>query len=80
MERPLRFEHHRWVGDKRSQVVHDIDHCDDRERIAELMEARTYACFGPDTSIEASNRGYRTCRQCPGVRTALAQAAKPADA
>jgi hypothetical protein len=68
MERPTRFEHSRWVGDKRDQRVHDLDHCDE-EPVTELMEARTYLCFGPDTLAEARNRGYRPCR-CPGSRVA----------
>ena len=25
MERPTRFEHSRWLGDKRTQVVYDVD-------------------------------------------------------
>ena len=25
MDRPSRFEHNRWVGDKRNQIVHDLD-------------------------------------------------------
>lgn len=66
MERPTRFEHSRWVGDKRDQRVHDLDHCDE-EPITALMEARTYLSFGPDTLAEARNRGYRPCR-CPGSR------------
>lgn len=65
MERPTRFEHSRWVGDKRNQRVHDLDHCDE-DVIAELMEAQTYLAFGPDTLAEARNRGYRLCR-CPGT-------------
>ena len=68
MERPTRFEEFRWVGDKRDQRVHDLDHCDE-EAVGELMEARTYLCFGPDTFAEARNRGYRLCR-CPGARAA----------
>jgi len=68
MERPTRFEHQRWVGDKRSQVVHDLDNCDP-DVVDELMAARTYLSFGPDTLPEARNRGYRTCR-CPGSRAA----------
>lgn len=60
MERPTRFEHHRFVGDKRNQVVYDLDADDvDPEVIAELMEAETFLCFGPDTLAEARNRGYR---------------------
>ena len=26
MDRPTRFEHHRFLGDKRTQVVHDVEH------------------------------------------------------
>ena len=73
MERPSRFEHHRWVGDKRNQVVHDLDHCSSDEVIEELMAARTFLCFGPDTLAEARNRGYRRCRTCEGVRRATAE-------
>ena len=75
MERPIRFEHNRWVGDKRSQVVHDLDHCDE-DVVKELMEARTYLSFGPDTLPEARNRGYRPCR-CPGSVEARRAEADP---
>ncbi len=74
MERPTRFEHHRFLGDKRDQVVHDLDHCTDEARIAELMAARTYLCVGPDTLAEAANRGYRACGRCEGARLARAEA------
>lgn len=70
MDRPLRFEHSRWVGDKRDQIVHDLDHCTSEETIAQLMEAQTYLCFGPDTDVEAANRGYKRCRRCDGARAA----------
>ncbi|MFN7150806.1 MAG: hypothetical protein ACK4V6_15185 [Microthrixaceae bacterium] len=61
MERPVKFEHHRFVGDKRTQVVYDVDaiQADDEGIIEELMAAETYLCFGPDTLAEARNRGYR---------------------
>ena len=71
MERPTRFEHNRWVGDKRAQVVHDVDNCTDEDAINELLQAQTYICFGPDTVTEAENRGYRRCRSA-GARAALA--------
>jgi hypothetical protein len=64
MERPTRFEHHRWLGDKRTQVVHDLDACTDESIVDELMAAETFLCFGPDTLPEARNRGYRRCRCC----------------
>ncbi len=61
MDRPSKFEHHRYVGDKRTQVVYDIDALGDEDAhlIEELMEAETYLCFGPDTLPEARNRGYK---------------------
>ncbi len=59
MQRPTKFEHNRWVGDKRTQVVYDVDNIDDPSIIDELMEAETYLCFGPDELKEARNRGYK---------------------
>lgn len=58
MSRPTKFEHHQYVGDKRTQVVYDLDTAP-QELIDELMEARTYLSFGPDTLTEARNRGYK---------------------
>ncbi len=57
MSRPTKFEHFRYVGDKRTQVVYDLDTAP-ADLIDELMEAGTYLAFGPDTLVEASNRGY----------------------
>lgn len=60
MDRPTRFEHNRWLGDKRTQTVYDLDDdVTDPEVIAELMAAESFLCFGPDTLAEARNRGYR---------------------
>ena len=61
MQRPGKFEHNRFVGDKRTQVVYDVDElgAEHAELIEELMEAETFLCFGPDTLAEARNRGYR---------------------
>ena len=70
MERPSRFEHNQFVGDKRNQIGHDVDACDAAEVIAELMSSETYLGFGPDTLAEARNRGYRRCDACSGVRAA----------
>jgi hypothetical protein len=72
MDRPTRFEDHQWLGDKRSQVVHDVDACTSPDIINELLEAETYLCFGPDTLPEAHNRGYHRCDRCEGVRAAEA--------
>jgi hypothetical protein len=63
MTRPARFEHYRYLGDKRNQVVYDLDAPDlDQSLIDELMEAETFASFGPDTLPEARNRGYHLWR------------------
>ena len=62
MERPTKFEHHRWLGDKRTQVVYDLDADLDPAVIAELMESERYLCFGPDTLAEARNRGYKAAK------------------
>lgn len=64
MDRPVKFEHNRWLGDKRSFVVYDLDNVtdDDAHLIDELMGAETFASFGPDTLAEARNRGYKPFR------------------
>jgi hypothetical protein len=59
MDRLTKFEDHRWVGDKRTQIVYDIDNLDDQALIDELLSAETFLSFGPDTLAEARNRGYR---------------------
>ena len=64
MSRPKQFEEHRWVGDKRTQRVHDLDNVTEACAIDELMAAQTYLSFGPDTLPEARNRSYRACRHC----------------
>jgi hypothetical protein len=64
VERPARFEDFRYLGDKRTQVVYDLD-ADDAvtaEHVAELLASERFAVFGPDTLAEARNRGYRPAR------------------
>lgn len=58
MERPTRFEHVRFLGDKRTQLVYDLDEWTDGTVIDEVVEAGVGICFGPDTLAEARNRGY----------------------
>ncbi len=61
VKRPSQFEHFRFVGDKRTQVVYDIDHLDDSAlaMIDELMASKMFQSFGPDTLAEARNRSYK---------------------
>ena len=58
MEHHPKFEHSRFIGDKRTQLVYDLDGWDDREIIDEIVEQGVGLCFGPDTLAEARNRGY----------------------
>ncbi len=58
MERPLRFEHTRFLGDKRTQLVYDVDEWSDEAVIDEIVAAGVGIHFGPDTLAEARNRGY----------------------
>jgi hypothetical protein len=62
MDRPSRYEEHRYLGDKRVQVVYDMDEITDDEmsaRVHELASTSFGQTFGPDTLPEARNRGYR---------------------
>jgi hypothetical protein len=78
MSRPTKFEHNRYVGDKRTQVVYDLDLADSdpavAEAVEELLASERFAAFGPDTLAEARNRGYRPHRS---IRRAEAAANAP---
>ena len=59
-ERPTRFEHHRFLGDKRKQVFYDLDDPALPQAVVdELMASEQFVCFAPDTPAEARNRCYR---------------------
>lgn len=64
MARPVRFEHYRYLGDKRTMVLHDLDSVGERCELDELLASEQGVTFGPDTVPEARNRGYRPCRHC----------------
>ena len=62
MGRPARFKDYRYLGDKRTQIVYDLDLTDDAAlapAIDELVQSEQFAAFSPDTLAEARNRGYR---------------------
>ncbi len=63
MSRPTRFEHFRYVGDKRTQVVYDLDMYgadpDVTADVDDLLESEQFIAFSPQTLAEARNRGYR---------------------
>ncbi len=62
MQRPGRFEHTRFLGDKRTQLVYDLDTWQDPVSIDDIVNTNSGLCFGPDTLPEARNRGYRLAR------------------
>ena len=66
MQRPARFEHARFLGDKRTQLVYDLDSWSDPDVIDDIVAAGVGIQFGPDTFAEARNRGYTLAR--PGRR------------
>ena len=74
MGRPTRFEHNRYLGDKRSLVVYDLDMYGSDERVTarvdELLESERFLSFGPDTLAEARNRNYRPDRSIKRARAA----------
>ena len=70
VSRPTRFEDFRDLGDKRRQVVYDLDSDDPEsvERVEELLASERFAAFAPDTLAEAANRGYRPHRSAVAER------------
>ena len=63
MERPTRFEYSRFLGDKRTQLVYDLDSWTDATVIDEIVADEVGTVFGPDTIAEARNRGYTLARE-----------------
>ena len=66
MQRPSRFEHARYLGDKRTQLVYDLDAWTDAAVIDQIVADGVGIQFGPDTIVEARNRGYTLAH--PGQR------------
>jgi hypothetical protein len=64
MARPVRFEQFQWLGDKRNQRVHDLDHIQPDCRLEELLASEQFTTFGPDLLAEARNRGYKPHPAC----------------
>lgn len=69
MDRQIRFEHSRFLGDKRTQLVYDLDRWDDAEVVREFVDLGVAASFAPDTLSEARNRGYSLARAGQRART-----------
>ncbi len=66
MEHHPKFEDSRFLGDKRTQLVYDLDTWDDDDVVNEFVELGVALSFAPDTLAEARNRGYQPAT--PGAR------------
>jgi hypothetical protein len=62
MSRPTQFEHYRYLGDKRTQVVYDLDLYGSDAAVTAAVDAalasERFIAFSPQTLAEARNRGY----------------------
>jgi hypothetical protein len=63
MARPLQFEHYRYLGDKRTQIVYDLDLYGTDESVTaavdRVLKSEKFIAISPQTLAEARNRGYR---------------------
>jgi hypothetical protein len=66
MDHHPKYEHSRFIGDKRTQLVYDLESWDDEDTINEIVAEGVGLSFGPDTLAEARNRGYTLAT--PGAR------------
>jgi hypothetical protein len=66
MDHHPKFEHSRFLGDKRTQLVYDLTTWEDVDVVNEFVAAGVGLSFAPDTLDEARNRGYTLAR--PGQR------------
>jgi hypothetical protein len=66
MARPLQFEHYRYLGDKATQVVYDLDlyGVDPAVTAAvdRVLASERFIAISPQTLAEARNRGYHPHR------------------
>jgi hypothetical protein len=63
MARPVQFEHYRYIGDKRTLVVYDLDlygvDPDVTEAVDGVLASERFIAISPQTLAEARNRGSR---------------------
>ena len=71
VSRPIRFEHFRYVGDKRSMIVYDLDLYGHDPSVTaavdDLLSAEAFLAIAPQSLAEARNRGYRPHRTARAV-------------
>ena len=57
---------HRWAGDSRSSVVHDLDQESQRCGVDEIIRAHRLVIFEPDSLGQARMEGFERCSHCTG--------------
>jgi len=66
MARPLPFEHYRYLGDKATQVVYDLDLYGVDPAVTKeidlVLASERFIAISPQTLAEARNRGYHPHR------------------
>jgi hypothetical protein len=66
MARPVQFEHYRYLGDKRTQIVYDLDlygnDPDVTAAVDGVLKSEKFIAISPQTLAEARNRGYHPHR------------------
>lgn len=65
-----RRDTHRFLGNKKSMEVHDLDNEKtgaNQCQINEIIRAGNAMYFNPDTLAEAHRQGYDNCRWCIGA-------------
>ena len=64
MAAPRPFNDHRYVGDKRTYRVHDVENEAEACDLDGVVAAEKVLLVAPDTLPEARNRGFRPCKEC----------------
>ena len=67
MARRAKFNWKRFVGNKGTTEVHDLDNEDTAANGCQIDEIREWKTFDPDTLAQAKSEGYDPCDKClPG--------------
>jgi hypothetical protein len=71
VSRPTRYEHFRYLGDKRTQVVYDLDlygtDAETTEAVDDILAAEAGLAISPQSLAEARNRNFRPHRSVQAV-------------
>jgi hypothetical protein len=74
MARPLIFEHYRYMGDKVTQIVYDLDLYGTDPKVTaaidKVLKSEKFIAISPQTLAEARNRGYRPHRSIRAAASA----------